>query len=101
MLFSGFKVLTTAQGYFWTEGFHLLLRKVSHSSISALYAQSANGRSCDGGAAPVDYNYTLALPNAKRCEPVSYPGAGHSLNFALNAQGAFQKIADCLTTHGL
>jgi len=57
--------------------------------------------SCDGTVAPINYNYTIALPLAKRCDPVSWPGAGHGLNFALNAQGAFQKIADCLNTHNL
>jgi hypothetical protein len=57
-------------------------------------------QSCDTGPG-VEYGYTASLPLAKRCNPVSYPGAGHSLNFALNAQGAFKNITDCLTSHGL
>jgi len=57
-------------------------------------------QSCDTGPG-VSFNYNSSLPLAKRCGPVSYPGAGHSLNFALNAQGAFKYITDCLSSHGL
>ena len=32
--------------------------------------------------------------NAKAYRAVSYPGAGHGLNFALNAAGAFEIILD-------
>ncbi|KAH9216272.1 Alpha/Beta hydrolase protein [Leptodontidium sp. 2 PMI_412] len=39
--------------------------------------------------------------HAKAFKAVSYTGAGHGLNFALNATGAFGLITDFLSTNGL
>jgi len=36
---------------------------------------------------------------AKAYKAVSYPGAGHGLNFALNAPGAFKIILDFINTN--
>ncbi|KAH7319039.1 Alpha/Beta hydrolase protein [Rhexocercosporidium sp. MPI-PUGE-AT-0058] len=38
---------------------------------------------------------------AKAFKAISYPGAGHGLNFALNATGAFDLITDFLNANGL
>jgi len=39
--------------------------------------------------------------NARAFKAVSYPGAGHALNLAANATGAFQIITDFLGESGL
>lgn len=39
--------------------------------------------------------------NTRAFEAISYPGAGHGLNFAANATGAFELITDFLSTNGL
>jgi hypothetical protein len=38
---------------------------------------------------------------AKAFEAISFPGAGHGLNFALNATLAFKRITDFLCANGL
>lgn len=99
---SCFKLLTGTKGYLRPKRFHLLQWKVSFAARISVYTYSVLiWQSCDSESGGVSTNFAIALPLAKRCDPVSYPGAGHALNFALNAKGAFMNITDCLSSYGL
>lgn len=47
----------------------------------------------------IDAGAGLFKEKAKAYKAVSYPGAGHGLNFALNAAGAFKIILDFIDEH--
>jgi hypothetical protein len=49
----------------------------------------------------IEHPSTEIFANAKAFKAVSYPGAGHGLNFAANATGSFKIITDFLEENGL
>jgi len=44
---------------------------------------------------------TEIFANAASFKAISYPGAGHALNYALNASGAYDTILNYLGENGL
>lgn len=44
----------------------------------------------------IEYPAADVFATAKDFKAISYPGAGHGLNFALNATGAYAEIFDFL-----
>jgi hypothetical protein len=49
----------------------------------------------------IEHPAASIFSKAKAFEAISFPGAGHGLNFALNATLAFKKITDFLGSNGL
>jgi len=70
------------------------------STILSLFGIETNYslRRCDGA---IQHPAQEIFSNAKAFKAVSYPGAGHGLNLAANATGAFQIITDFLGESGL